>query len=97
MSLLSCGCCSNAQQYIAEHIDPSGTIEAHDRPEVIMERIAEMYADTPGGHPVTLVDVQSYLRGIGSEAIWPAIPGPRIVETDWVCPECFANVRCDCE
>ena len=20
----------------------------------------------------------------------------RLVEMDWVCPECFSNVRCDC-
>ena len=21
----------------------------------------------------------------------------KVIEEDWVCPECYANVRCDCE
>ena len=84
MTTPNCGCCDSVQKYIAEHIDPSGTIEAGDNPETIMEQVSQMYATTPGGHPVTLYDVMTYLEGM------------RFIEEDWVCPECLSNVRCDC-
>jgi hypothetical protein len=85
MTTPNCGCCPTVQLFIAEHIDPSGTIEAGDNPETIMEQVAEMYATTPGGHPVTLYDVMSYLEGVRQGVV-----------EDWVCPECYSNVRCDC-
>ena len=85
MSKPNCGCCDSVQSFISEHIDPSGTIEAGDNPETIMEQVAEMYATTPGGHPVTLYDVMSYLEGVRQGVV-----------EDWVCPECLSNVRCDC-
>ena len=85
MTTPNCGCCPTVQLFIAEHIDPSGTIEAGDNPEIIMEQVAEMYATTPGGHPVTLYDVMSYLEGVRQGVV-----------EDWVCPECYSNVRCDC-
>ena len=86
MSLLNCGCCDSAHQYIAEHIDPTGTIEAGDDPATTMARIIEMYAETPGeeSHSITLDDVASYIRDM------------RVIEEDRVCPECEANVRCNC-
>ena len=85
MTTQNCGCCDSVQSFISEHIDPSGTIEAGDNPETIMEQVAEMYATTPGGHPVTLYDVMSYLEGVRQGVV-----------EDWVCPECYSNVRCDC-
>ena len=106
MSLLNCGCCDSAHQYIAEHIDPSGTIEAGDDPTTTMARIKEMYKEMGpfAGPPITLDDVTSYIRGVRDERfksmspaqIWPPLPARPVVEMDWVCPECYANVRCDC-
>ena len=66
MTKLNCGCCTSPHQYIADHIDPSGTIEAGDDPAVIMARIIEMYAETPpeGQPPITPDDVASYIRGV---------------------------------
>ena len=82
----TCGCCNSAHQYIAEHIDPSGIIEAGDDPATTMARIEEMYKEMGpfAGPPVTLGDVTSYIRGM------------RVIEEDRVCPECLSNVRCDC-
>ena len=94
MSQVNCGCCGSVHQYIAEHIDPSGTIEAEDSPETIMARIEDMYKDMGpfAGPPITLDDVRSYIEGIKAEK-----PARKHIEEDWVCPECYANVRCDCE
>ena len=73
-------------QNIIQIIDPSGTIEAWDDPAALMARIIDMYAETPpeGQPPITLDDVAGYIRGM------------RVIEEDRVCPECYANVRCDC-
>jgi hypothetical protein len=57
-----CGCCSTIRSYIAEHLDPSATIQGDENPEELLALLTECFPGEPLG--IDADDLAEYLDEI---------------------------------
>ena len=61
------------------------------------QRMVGAHPEMGGNYAISGDGVSKVASNISLRELFPSPPAPPVVEMDWVCPECYSNVRCDCE
>jgi hypothetical protein len=58
-----CKCCTSVRNYIAEHLDPSGTLDGTEDAAEVVRQFNQVFRDE-GGAGVSVEDMADYLAAL---------------------------------